>query len=239
MSEPRKPKQAATVILLRPAERQGFEVFLTRRPDAMPFLGGMYCYPGGTVSKEDCRATMIARTVGRTPKQARQIIGAAFTPEEAIGLWIAAVREVFEEVGVLLAADGRDAKMSMSAERATRLVKYHGELMDKTLNFAALMEREQLYCDLGSLSHFSTWQTPAQFTMRFDTRFFLAALPQGQTPLPTSYEVAHSVWLTPDRAMQLFDRGELPMIFPTFASLRTLADFDTLESVLREFALES
>jgi hypothetical protein len=82
MSEPCEPKQAATVILLRPAEPRGFEVFLTRRPDAMPFLGGMYCYPGGTVSKDDCRAAMIARTVGRTPKQARQIIGAAFTPVE-------------------------------------------------------------------------------------------------------------------------------------------------------------
>lgn len=238
MTEPRKPKQAATVILLRPAEPRSFEVFLTRRPDGMPFLGGMYCYPGGTVSKEDCRAAMIARAVGRTPKQARQIIGAAFTPEEAIGLWIAAVREVFEEVGVLLAADPNGAKMSATPERAARLVKYHGELLDKMLSFAALLEREQLYCDLAGLSHFSTWQTPGQFTMRFETRFFLAVLPEGQTPLPTSYEVAHSVWLTPDRAMQLFNHNELPMIFPTFASLRTLADFDTLESVLREFGLD-
>ena len=65
----------------------------------------------------------------------------------------------------------------------------------------------------------------------------LPALPPGQNPLATSYEVAHSFWLTPDRAMQLFGRGELPMIFPTFAALRTLADFETLESVLREFAV--
>lgn len=238
MSEAGKPKQAATVILLRPAEPKGFEVFLTRRPDGMPFLGGMYCYPGGTVSKEDCRAAMIARTVGRTPAQARRIIGAAFTPQEAIGLWIAAVREVFEEVGVLLAADARGAKMTISPERTGRLAQCHGELSAKTLSFATLLEREKLYCDLASLSHFSTWQTPAQFAMRFATRFFLALLPEGQAPLPTSYEVAHSVWLTPDRAMQLFNRNQLPMIFPTFASLRTLADFDTLDSVLREYGLE-
>jgi 8-oxo-dGTP pyrophosphatase MutT (NUDIX family) len=237
MSEPRKPKQAATVILLRPAEPKGFEVFLTRRPDGMPFLGGMYCYPGGTVSKEDCRAAMIARTVGRTPMQARQIIGAAVTPEQAIGLWIAAVREVFEEVGVLLAADARGVRLSMTPERAARLAQSYGELSEKTLGFATLLEREQLYCDLAGLSHFSAWQTPAQLAVRFDTRFFLALLPEGQTPLPTSYEVAHSVWLTPDRAMQLFNRNELPMIFPTFASLRTLADFDTLESLLREYSL--
>lgn len=239
MTAPSKPKQAATVILLRPAERKGFEVFLTRRPDGMPFLGGMYCYPGGTVSKEDCRAEIIARTIGRTANQARQIIGAAFRPEDAIGLWIAAVREVFEEVGVLLAVDAHGAKISMTGERAARLIRCHEELSKRTLTFAALLEREQLYCDLAGLSHFSTWQTPAQFTMRFDTRFFIAVLPEGQTPLPTSYEVAHSVWLTPDRAMQLFNRNELPMIFPTFASLRTLADFDTLASLLREFDLAS
>jgi 8-oxo-dGTP pyrophosphatase MutT (NUDIX family) len=236
MSAPAKPKQAATVILLRPAEFAGFEVFLTRRPDGMPFLGGMYCYPGGTVSKEDCCAAMISRTVGRTPMQARQIIGAAFTPEEAIGLWIAAVREVFEEVGVLLAADAHGKKLSMTPERAARLAGYHGELSEKRFGFATLLEREQLYCDLAGLSHFSAWQTPAQLAVRFDTRFFLALLPEGQAPMPTSYEVAHSVWLTPDRAMQLFNRNELPMIFPTFASLRTLADFDTLESLLREYS---
>jgi 8-oxo-dGTP pyrophosphatase MutT (NUDIX family) len=237
MSEPGKLKQAATVILLRPVEPGGFEVFLTRRPDGMPFLGGMYCYPGGTVSKEDCRPAIIARVVGRTPKQARQIIGAAFTPEEAIGLWIAAVRELFEEVGVLLAADYSGAPLSMTLEWAARLAERHRDLSNKSLSFAALLESEQLYCDLARLSHFSYWRTPAQFAMRFDTRFFLAALPPGQTPLATSYEVAHSVWLTPDRAMQLCNRHELPMIFPTFASLRTLADFDTLDSVLREFGL--
>ncbi len=237
MSEPSKPRLAATVILLRPAQAKGFEVFLTRRPDGMAFLGGMYCYPGGAVSKEDCRPASIARAVGRTPKQARQITGAAFTPAQAIGLWIAAVREVFEEVGVLLAADANGDKMAIDAARATRLAERHGELSNKSLSFSEILEQEKLYCDLASVCHFSAWRTPAQFTLRFDTRFFLAALPEGQTPLANSYEVAHSVWLTPDRAMQMFNRGELPMIFPTFASLRTLADFDTLESVIREFGL--
>jgi len=139
---------------------------------------------------------------------------------------------------VLLAADAQGAKVTLTPERAARLAQDHCEVSAKTLGFAALLEREQLYCDLAGLGYFSSWQTPAQFAMRFDTRFFLAALPEGQTPLVTSYEVAHSVWLTPDRAMQLFGRNELPMIFPTFASLRTLADFDTLESVLREYGLE-
>jgi hypothetical protein len=97
------------------------------------------------------------------------------------------------------------------------------------------LESEDLYCDLTRLGYFSHWQTPAQTPLRFDTRFFVAALPPEQTPLETSYEVAHSLWLTPEAAMQLHQRGKLPMIFPTFAALRTLADFETLESALLEF----
>ena len=231
MSETRKPKQAATVILLRPAEDRGFEVFLTRRPDGMPFLGGMYCYPGGTVTKDDFTPRMIERSTGLTAKQARKILGARYSPVEAMGFWIAGVREVFEEVGVLLAVKRSGAPLLS----AVWLAEKHAALSNKSINFVELLRSENLVCDLAALAHFSYWQTPSQVAMRFETRFFIAALPQGQIPLPTSYEVAHSLWLTPDRAMQLFSRGELPMIFPTFAALRTLADFDTFESVLSEF----
>jgi len=134
MSDPRKPKAAATVILLRQAEAQGFEVFLTRRPDAMPFLGGMYCYPGGTVTRDDMTPRMLDRCSGLTPKQAQKILGAHYRPLEAIGFWIASVREVFEEVGVLLAADATGAKLSMTSERAARLALRHGELTLVTLH---------------------------------------------------------------------------------------------------------
>jgi 8-oxo-dGTP pyrophosphatase MutT (NUDIX family) len=235
MTEIRKPKPAATVILLRRAAATGFEVFLTRRPDAIPFLGGMYCYPGGTVSKDDLAPRMIERCSGLTPKQAQRILGAHRSPVEAIGLWIAGVREVFEEAGVLLAVEESGAPLRVDAARSGHLAEKHAALLNKSMTLLALLESEKLRCDLAALAYFSYWQTPAQFAMRFDTRFFIAALPEGPTPLATSYEVAHSVWLTPDHAMQMFARGELPMIFPTFAALRTLADFETLESVLREF----
>jgi 8-oxo-dGTP pyrophosphatase MutT (NUDIX family) len=201
----------------------------------MPFLGGMYCYPGGTVHKDDLAPRMIERCAGLNAKQARKIIGAQFTPTEAIGLWIAAVREVFEEVGVLLAVEESGASLILDANRAARLAEKHAALLTNSISFLDLLESEKLRCDLAALAHFSYWQTPARFAMRFDTRFFIAALPEGQTPLATSYEVAHSLWLTPDRGLQLFERNELPMIFPTFAALRTLADFETLESVMREF----
>jgi len=223
------------VILLRRAEQKGFEVFLTRCPDSMPFLGGMYCYPGGTVRKEDCSAAMIGRCFGLTREHARTIVGAQFSPEQAIGIWVVGVRELFEEVGVLLAVEDSGDRLAMSSARAGRLADKNRAMMSKALDFLPLIEGENLRCDLSRLAYFSHWQTPAQVSTRFDTYFFLTIMPDDQTPLPTSSEVAHSLWLTSDRALQLFSRGELPMIFPTFSSLRTLADFDSLESVLKEY----
>lgn len=234
MNETDKPRQAATVVLLRRAEPKGFEVFLTRRPEGMPFLGGMYCFPGGVVTKEDSAARTIERCRGFTAEQARRIAGARFSPSQALGFWIAAIRELFEEVGVLLAVNSAGARLDSSS--AVRLAAKHQALLAKSLSFAQLLDSEDLYCDLASLAYLSHWQTPAQTPLRFDTRFFIAALPQNQKPLETSEEVTHSVWLTPDLAMQRYARGDLPMIFPTFASLRTLADFETLESVMNEFS---
>ncbi|MET0689639.1 MAG: hypothetical protein ABWZ38_01330 [Candidatus Binatia bacterium] len=234
MNTPIKARRAATVILLRAAEPKGFEVFLTRRPDSMPFLGGRYCYPGGAVIKEDYSAPAIARCMGLSPDQARKIVGAHLSPRQALGFWIAAIRELFEEVGILLAAHDSGERFPNGAQ-ARKMPAMHDALLNNSLSFVSLLEREELRCDLTSLGYFSHWQTPSQVSQRFDTRFFVAALPPEQIPLESSYEVTHSLWLAPERAMQLHDHGQLPMIFPTFTSLRTLADFETLESVLKEF----
>jgi 8-oxo-dGTP pyrophosphatase MutT (NUDIX family) len=225
-----KPRQAATVILLREAEPKGFEVFLTRHPEGMPFLGGMYCFPGGAVTTEDCAPRMLERCRGLAAEQARKIAGAHFSPRQALGFWVAAVRELFEEVGVLLTVNASGAPTLPGG-----ISEKHCAVVNQSSSFLSVLEREDLYCDLSNLVYFSHWQTPAQNPLRFDTRFFIAALPQHQRPLATSEEVTHSIWLTPDLAMQRYRRGELPMIFPTFASLRTLADFETVASVMKEF----
>jgi 8-oxo-dGTP pyrophosphatase MutT (NUDIX family) len=235
VSDDQKPRPAASVILLRKADSREFEVFLTKRPEGMPFLGGMYCYPGGVVTKDDVSDRMLGRCTGLTGEQARKIVGAQSSGRQALGFWVAAIRELFEEVGVLFAANPSGERCPIDELQTHRLAEKHQALLENSLSFVELLEGEDFYCDLTGLGHFSHWQTPAQEALRFDTRFFVAALPEDQTPLATSYEVAHSLWLTPENAMQRHERGELPMIFPTFAALRSLADFDTLKSVLREF----
>jgi 8-oxo-dGTP pyrophosphatase MutT (NUDIX family) len=235
MREVQKPRQAATVLLLRPVEPNGFEVFLTRRPDEMAFLGGMYCFPGGAVRKDDCASAMLRLSHGLSPAGARRTIGAHFSPPEALGFWIAGIRELFEEVGILFAVDHSGKTWPAARERGHNLPDKHAALLKKTLTFRSLLEDEELLCDASRLVYFSHWQTPEQSSIRFDTRFFIAVLPDDQHPFPASPEVSRSLWLTPDRALELFAKDQLPLIFPTFASLRTLADFDSLEAVLKEY----
>jgi 8-oxo-dGTP pyrophosphatase MutT (NUDIX family) len=203
-----------------------------RRSKEMAFLGGMYAFPGGNVRKEDSAPAVIRRCHGLSAVEARTILGAELTPSLAIGHWIAGIRELYEETGILLArrANGNQALTErFQAEREA--------LLTKSLSFEDLLNSKELLCDLTQMAYFSHWQTPRQLPIRFDTRFYLAPLPEGQTLLPNPSEVEDSVWLSPDRALTLLNREELPMIFPTFASLRTLADFDSLESLFREYGL--
>lgn len=230
------PRSAATVILLRPAESGGFEVFLTRRPDRMDVLGGAHVFPGGTIMKDDSSERSLKRCAGLSRQQAQKLLGAHLKPALALGYWVAAVRELFEEVGVLLAATESGEPLIMDdRRRKDALLQKRTELIEGKLSFHELLEAEELYCDVKRLVYFSHWQTPAEFSARFDTRFFVAALPPDQVPLETSEEVAHGLWLAPERAMQLYAERKLPMIFPTYACLRTLADFESVESLLAEY----
>jgi 8-oxo-dGTP pyrophosphatase MutT (NUDIX family) len=228
MTVTREPRSAATVILLRGGDDGGIEVFLTRRPEGMDFLGGAYVFPGGTVSKEDCSERMLTRSRGLSASAARNLLGAHLKPDLALGHWVAGMRELFEETGVLLcvADDGRSPGVSEEKRRS---------VAQRRISFREMLESENLFCDASRLCYFSHWITPEEFAMRFDTRFFIAVLPAGQVPLERSEEVADSLWITPVRAMQRCARGDLPMIFPTYASLRTLADFDSVESLLTEY----
>jgi 8-oxo-dGTP pyrophosphatase MutT (NUDIX family) len=236
MTERHKIAQAATILLLRPLdEAKGFEVFLTRRPDGMAFLGGFYCFPGGALRKDDCSAAMLARCHGLSPTGARKILGAHLSPQVALGLWAAGIRELFEEVGILLAVNKSGQPWVAAGDHKKDFADKRAALLEKTLSFRSLLESKDLLCDASKLTYFSHWQTPGQFAIRFDTRFFLVVLPEGQVPLSTSPEVVHSVWITPDRALKLFAEDQLPMIFPTFTSLRTLADFESVESLLRAY----
>ena len=236
MSERFKPRNAATVILLRPRADGEFEVFMTRRPWGMNFLGGMYVFPGGSVRKEDYCEAMRGRCYDLSPKEAQKILGSHLSPELSLGHWVAGIRELFEEAGVLLCVTEEGTLVDLGqVELRERLAGKRRSLIEKSIDFLAILKSERLLFNAVGLAYFSHWQTPEESAIRFDTRFYLALLPANQCPLSTSEEVTHSLWLTPDRAVKLCEEGALPVIMPTFSSLRTLADFDSLESLFAEY----
>lgn len=226
----RPPRESATVILVRDGA-SGLETFMLRRHLASDFIGGAYVFPGGSLDAADCDDAMLPHFAGVSPAQAAELLG--LEPMRALGHWGCAVRETFEEAGVLLAyRDGALVPMHDDAARA-HWQERRRQLLDCELSWAGLLEAEHLVLALDQMVYFAHWITPEASPKRFTTRFFVARVPATQDPLPDLREVDHGVWVSPQEALAQHARGELPMIFPTVRTLEELATFDDAASLLK------
>lgn len=208
------------MVLLKPREA-GFEVLLTRRPQQMKFLGGYYVFPGGAVRESDGAPRTLGRCLGVEGAQARRLLGGAHSAETALAHWVAAARELFEEVGVLLCVNGDGS--TPGSDGAGRLEAKRRALARDELEFGEFLESEDLYCDLGRLAYFFHRVTPEFYPTRFDTRFYLAALPENQTALERSEEVAGSLWIDPKEALARARRHDFPLLPPTTTVLQEIS----------------
>ncbi|MBI1994956.1 MAG: hypothetical protein HYS66_00600 [Deltaproteobacteria bacterium] len=212
------------------------EIFMNRRPEKMETYAGAYVFPGGQVEEGDWSEKMLALVRGLSPAQAQQILGVDWRPEVCIGYWVAASRELFEEAGILFFS-AADASLTSEENAAGRLAEKRQRLQRGELDFAGLLKSERLHCDVSRLTYFFHRITPEHYPVRFDTRFFLAALPQGQNPLHASEEVAESLWIAPKEALARFDSGSFRMAPPTVMVLRTLAEHKTWQAMCTAFCL--
>jgi 8-oxo-dGTP pyrophosphatase MutT (NUDIX family) len=208
------PRAAATVVMLRDGAA-GLEVFLIRRHGLSDVLGGAYVFPGGKL--DDADATLDpARHLDRAPEALQVALGEPEThPRMAMALHVAAVREAFEESGVLFATD-RSGRMAHPADHAAP---------SAGVPFGQWLERQQLRIASREL-------VPAN--KRFDTRFFVAALPPRQDARHDNFEATHSVWLTPLQAFERHRHGEVDLAPPQIMSLVHLAQHGSVASVLSE-----
>jgi 8-oxo-dGTP pyrophosphatase MutT (NUDIX family) len=204
----------------------------------MRFLGGYYVFPGGTVHQSDYSPSMLARCRGLDGAEARRILGSAHDPDVALGHWVAVVRELFEEVGVLLcvtesgaAIDLRDVAVLKRIETKRRAI------VQRKSGFAAFLESENLFCDLSWTVYLDHWVTPEIYSMRFDTRFYVAALPAHQASLASSEEVTHSVWIQPAAALAQIHRRDFPILPPTTVVLERLARIDSWQQLRGRYNL--
>ena len=208
------PRDASTVVMLRDAPA-GLEVFLLKRHGLSDVHGGAYVFPGGKVDSGDAAAAMTAR-MDLAGQALHATLGEPGLDEAtAAGLYVAALREVFEETGVLY-APGIDAA---GAGRATALLR-EGRAFDDVL------EAMGLGLAVSQLAPWSRWVTPrvgGTARKRFDTRFFLAAMPAGQQARHDNHEATESAWLTPRQALEQYRDGLIELAPPQIMSLGHLS----------------
>jgi 8-oxo-dGTP pyrophosphatase MutT (NUDIX family) len=214
---PAVPKDAATVMLLRPAAGAGLEVYLLRRKPSMAFAPGAFVFPGGAVDARDADEQIA--WAGPDPAQWGEIFAAP--PGLARALVCAAVRETFEESGVLLAGPSASALVADTTSDDWEADRQ--ALLARSVSLAELLVRRRLVLRADLLRPWSRWITPAIEPRRYDARFFAARLPAGQRTRDVGGEAAAVTWIAPGAALAAGRRREIELWPPTAVSLAELA----------------
>ena len=216
---------AATVVLLREANGR-LEALMMRRGAGLAFMGGMWVFPGGRVDPADCLAGSLARLLPDASNaglsRLRTMHGEELEYEATAGTYVAACREAFEESGVLLACSASGEPCD--AATAARLGSRRDEVTRDATAFTRLLEAEALFIDTRQLVYWSHWITPSVEPKRFDTRFFVARLPQGQAASADLSELTEHAWVEAASATAALDQGEIRLVPPTLLTLEDLAD---------------
>jgi 8-oxo-dGTP pyrophosphatase MutT (NUDIX family) len=219
------PRPASTVVLLR-EDGSGLEVYLLRRSARSGFFPGSYVFPGGSVDPEDRANELWLKHVDLDLAGIEKRFGKTPGPEETLGYGIAAIRETFEEAGVLLGrkrgGDFLDTASLCEIRAAGKIAK--GWLREKAAEGEWLLSISRL---LG----WSHWITPEAFRPRFDTRFFLAFMPEGQACAPDMRETTQGVWIEPRLALEGNIQGEISLSPPTLVTLQELVTYRSFEDL--------
>lgn len=226
MAEPAVPVPAATIILLRDGPSSP-EVLLVERSVESEFLPRLYVFPGGRVDDED--RDLVGRLDGVDAEAASRI--PSLDPQRALCFLVAAIRETYEETGIVLARRVGESAL-VGAEVAAALAPHRLEVQNHERSFREIVEAEDLVLAADQLAVHGRWITPEPVPRRFDTLFFTARTPPGQEASHDGIESTNHVWLSPEEAVAQSRRGERSIIFPTRCNLETLCGFGSSDEAL-------
>lgn len=216
--EPATPVPSSTILILRDGEGPApLEVFMVVRHHQIDFASGALVFPGGKTEKSDF-----------DPAWKNLVRHADEFDDYSLGIRVAAIREVFEESGFLLARN-RDAADLIDAEQLISYNKQRDALNARELDFLDFVREEGLTLASHQMEPFAHWITPKMMPKRFDTYFFLAAWPKGQVGAHDGSESVDSIWISPRQAMKEAEDGKRTIIFPTMMNLEMLAKSSTVE----------
>ncbi|HSH43034.1 MAG TPA: MBL fold metallo-hydrolase [Arenicellales bacterium] len=221
-----EPKPAATVVVARDADA-GVEVLLLQRTHSAVFMPGVYVFPGGAVDESDRQPDLAASVPGVDEDAANRVLG---VPSGGLGFMAAAIRECFEEAGLLLADAADGAALCRAPD--IDLAHWRRRLARGELDLPGLCRQLGLQLHADRLVYLSRWITPPGPPRRFDTRFFVAPAPPGQTASHDGTETVDHLWITPGEALERSRRGELSLGSPTIRTLHSLTGFESVERLL-------
>lgn len=216
-SVPARP--SATIMLVRDGS-QGIEIFMVVRDRPMDGAMGAVVFPGGKIDEED-----------RHPESWGHLTAPQTHPE--LPYWLAAMRETFEEAGVVIARPVGTATGDIAPARAREMVaKHRDSLLDRKVTFAEIIKSEKLTPALDHMVHFAHWQTPLGLPKRFDTHFFLVSSPDGQEPIHDGREMVDCFWTPPGRIVAEADSGQRTLVPATRLNLELLAESRTVAEAM-------
>lgn len=227
---PAAARPAATVVLMRDGA-EGVETLLLRRARTAGFVPGAYVFPGGRVDRADAEPDIVAHLDGLDAETAATRLELADGDPPALAYYLAALREAFEETGILV---GRrpDGSGPATAAESPEVDAVRNGLMEDRIGFAEALERMGCRLDGGAVEYLAHWITPEPEPRRYDTRFFAARVREGAQAIVDAREMTDAVWLTPEAALRRNEERTLPMVFPTLHTLRDLRAFDDVDAVL-------
>jgi 8-oxo-dGTP pyrophosphatase MutT (NUDIX family) len=224
------PRPAATVTLVREVPG-GFEVLMMQRNFKSVFMPGMHVFPGGAVDRHDSSEEIAALCTVLDDADASRKLG---IERGGLAYWVAAIRESFEEAGILLACNEKGEIVTLDdAVRADRFHAYRRRVEQGDHPLSDMLRDEGLQLPLQQMTYFSHWITPLGAPRRYDTRFFVAVAPEAQQPLHDNRETINHVWVRPGEALDQHKQKKFDMRTPTIHTLRLFAEHDSVASLIQ------
>jgi len=218
---------AATVLVLRDS-KDGIEVLMVKRSKKPPFEN-LYVFPGGKIDEDDCHKDWKSYCDGHNDSSASEILGLS---SDGLSYWIACIRECFEEVGILLAKRKSGEKLNLEGADKNKFDNYRNELINQKITFLEICQKEDLILSTENIAPLSHWITPDFEIKRFDTRFFIAYLPDNQIVQHDGLELTQSLWINPNVALKKAMEGDMQMILPTTENLKLCSSFNRVTDML-------
>jgi len=225
-------RPAATVMLVD--DRPDLQVYMLQRNAKTVFAGGMWVFPGGAVDHQDDASYYRDIVTHRTDIEASELMD---LESGAIAYYMAAIRETFEEAGILLALRREnESPLKIDQENAHIFQEYRDLLNANKIDLKTILENENLLADVGQMHYIARWITPIGSPRRFDARFFIARIPSNQIPQHDDSELINSAWLTPREILERIEQQKMVLMTVTERMIRSLALFRSASEVIESAA---